>query len=420
MVALPEVPAMRLLRFAPLLLFPLVLALPGSADEAAAPPIASFVTKELDRSLTVGYAVLLVDVNSDGKLDIVVVDSHRVVWFENPTWKMRTIIKGLTRADNVCIAAADIDGDGKIDFVLGADWKPFNTKSGGTLQWLKQPKSLDEPWQMYSIGEEPTVHRIRFADLDGSGRPALVVGPLMGRNSTQANNWMDGSPVRMLAYRIPRDPTRDRWIPEVIDESLHVVHNFWPIPARSGKGMDVLTASYDGVHRLSRQGERWVKHKLGTGNQANPKGRRGASEIKLGKLKGGKEVIATIEPWHGNQVVVYTPPAREGDLWERHVIDESLQWGHAVWFADLDGDGSDELIIGVRDNLSKKPGERCGVRIYKASDGSGKRWQRQLLDEGGVAVEDLACADVDGDGKIDIVAVGRATKNVRLYRNEGK
>ena len=101
--------------------------------------------KELDKSLSVGYAVLLVDVNGDGKTDIGVVDTTRVIWFENPTWKMRTILKGMTRADNVCIAAADIDGDGKIDFALGADWKPFNTKTGGTLQWLQQPKSLDEP-----------------------------------------------------------------------------------------------------------------------------------------------------------------------------------------------------------------------------------------------------------------------------------
>src|SRR5205823_1578524 len=101
--------------------------------------------------------------------------------------------------------------------------------------------------------------RLRMADLDGSGKPQLLVGPLMGRGSSAAKNWMDGSPVRMLAYKIPADPIRDRWTPEVIDESLHVVHNFWPIPARSGKGMDVLTASYEGVSLLSRDGEHWSR-----------------------------------------------------------------------------------------------------------------------------------------------------------------
>ena len=40
------------------------------------------------------------------------------------------------------------------------------------------------------------------------------------------------------------------------------------------------------------------------------------------------------------------------------------------------------------------------------------------VDPGGVAVEDLAAGDLNGDGKIDIVAVGRATLNVRVYWNE--
>src|SRR5207249_12016059 len=109
--------------------------------------------------------------------------------------------------------------------------------------------------------------------------------------------------------------------------------------------------------------------------------------------------------------------------WDRVVIDEHLRWGHAVWFADLDGDGSDELVIGVRDNPSKSDTftEKMGVRIYKNTGGGiGNKWERMLLDEGGVAIEDLAVADLDGDGKPDIIACGRATKNVRIYWNQGK
>ena len=43
-----------------------------------------------------------------------------------------------------------------------------------------------------------------------------------------------------------------------------------------------------------------------------------------------------------------------------------------------------------------------------------------ILENGGVAVEDLVAADLDGDGKIDIIAVGRATGNCRIYWNQGK
>ena len=82
------------------------------------------------------------------------------------------------------------------------------------------------------------------------------------------------------------------------------------------------------------------------------------------------------------------------------------------------GDGSDELIIGVRDDLDQKD-HRRGVRIYKALDDKGAKWARHILDDGGGAVEDLTIGDLDGDGRIDIIAVGRATKNIRIYWNEG-
>src|SRR5207248_670241 len=182
-------------------------------------------------------------------------------------------------------------------------------------------------------------------------------------------------PVRVTAYRIPRDPVKDRWVAEVLDESLHVVHNLWPVPRQGAKGQDVLCASYEGVSLLSPTAGKWQRAHLGAGNQENIKSNRGASEIKPGRLKNGKKFLATIEPWHGHQVVVYTEPQTKGQLWDRHVVDAELKWGHGVWTADLDGDGSDELIIGVRDDLDKKD-RRRGVRIYKGLDDKGAQWAR--------------------------------------------
>jgi hypothetical protein len=174
----------------------------------------------------------------------------------------------------------------------------------------------------------------------------------MGHHATAAANWMDGDPVKITAYRIPADPVRDRWPAEVLDNSMHVVHNFMPI-AGLGKIPSILTASYEGVSLLAAKDGKWQRTHLGVGNQDNPKSNRGSSEIKQGHLKNGKKFIATIEPWHGNQVVVYTEPGAAGALWDRHVIDDELKWGHAVSIADLDGDGSDELVIGVRDDGGK-------------------------------------------------------------------
>ncbi|HEV3078506.1 MAG TPA: VCBS repeat-containing protein [Gemmataceae bacterium] len=393
----------------------------GTSDDTTQASFPHFRVQEIETGLAVGYCVLLVDINGDGKKDIVVADSRRVVWYENPTWKRHTIIEGQTKPDNVSIAAYDIDSDGQLDLALAADWKPSNTKDGGTLQWLKRGKTLDEPWSLHPIGNEPTVHRIRFADIKGEGKVRLLVGPLMGRDSSAKNNWMDGRPVRLLAYKIPQDPVHDRWEPEVVNEELHVLHNFWPIASAGGKGLDILCASYEGVNLLSHDvSGKWNRRHVGEGNQINPPSNRGSSEVKQGKLKNGQTFIATIEPWHGHQVVVYTSHVDPGKgLWDRHVLDEQLRWGHAVCCADLDGDGNDEVIIGVRDNLTDKPDQRRGVRIYKAVDELGTKWTRQIVEDGGVAVEDLSVADLDGDGRLDLVAVGRQTHNIRIYWNEG-
>ncbi|HMP17492.1 MAG TPA: VCBS repeat-containing protein, partial [Gemmatales bacterium] len=126
---------------------------------------------------------------------------------------------------------------------------------------------------------------------------------------------------------------------------------------------------------------------------------------------------ATIEPWHGDQVVLYEPSENDWEKpWKRTVLDKELKWGHALAWADLNGDGKQELVVGVRDTLHTQYPQ--GVRLYQHQPDS--TWKRQLLDPGGVAGEDLAVADLDGDGRHDIVAVGRATRNVRIYWNRTK
>ncbi|MBX9623169.1 MAG: VCBS repeat-containing protein [Gemmataceae bacterium] len=401
----------------------------------------TFKPQEIDTALSIGYAVLVADIDGDKKPDIVVVDQKQVVWYQNPTWKKRVILDGKTKPDNVCAVALDIDGGGDLELVVGAGWNPADTNTPGTLQWLKRGKSLDDEWTLHPIPcDEPTVHRVRVVDFFNDGKPRVVVAPLHGRGCTAKGNYTDGRPVRIVAYPIPADPTKpENWKPEVISEELYVVHNIRPRRAREteespehGERWNLMAASYEGVHDLAYsrggrlpQGKPHVYHgRYGNGNQDDPNGSRGASEAAATRI--GTPVFASIEPWHGNQVVTYTrPPADElPRKWDRHVIDNKLRWGHAVWFADLDGDGTDELVIGVRDDPNPKAGDtfadRRGVRVYKCVDGKGARWDRLLVDPGGVAVEDLTVADLDADGRPDIVACGRQTKNVKIYWNQGK
>jgi len=355
-----------------------------------------FRAQEIEKDLVVVYAVTVADVNGDGKPDVVAINSTQVLWFENPTWQKHVILDGATKRDNVCMAAADIDGDGKVDLALGADWHPANTTSGGTLQWIR--RAVADPhglWHLTAIAEEPTLHRMRWGDVDGDGKPELIVVPLHGRD-TRAPQW-EGQGARVLVFHIPKDPAHEAWPMEVADDSLHIVHNFL-ITDYDGDGQqDILTASREGVHVLTRNPNgQWTKTKTGEGSPG---------EIKMGHV-GGKRHLATVEPWHGNAIVIYEEAK---GMWPRRTIEDALAGAHALGWADFDGDGNDELAVGWRE-------KKFGVAVYKR--GTGDAWIKSMVDDGGMAAEDLAVADLNADGKPDIVAGGRATANLKIYWNE--
>jgi len=371
-----------------------------------------FEAKTLDPEVgKVCYAVNLADVDGDGKQDIIAVTENRVLWYQAPDWKRRVIIEDQTERDNVCLAPLDIDGDGKIDFALGAGWL---NKNIGSIHWLSRGASLDEKWHVHMIGHEPWTHRMRFANVAGEKRPQLVVSPL---NKTQ------GDGVRLLAFSIPANPKTDPWPSRVLNASMNRMHNHWHLDW-DGNGIDdTVTASQEGVHLFSRMiadgtSITWLMKRLGSGASGDKAESKGAGEIKVGRLNGGPRFITTVEPMHGQACVVYVEP-KAGEktadgLWPRHVIDATLNRGHALWTCDIDGDGGDEIVLGFSDP-GPGPIKGPGVFIYKADDATATKWTKHTIDDGGIATEDLICADLTGDGKLDIVAGGRASHNLKLY-----
>lgn len=376
----------------------------------------SWRAEVLPVELTVGYAVLAIDISGDGKLDIAIADSKRFIWLENPTWETHVMHATPDAAnDNVCFAPHDVDGDGQVDLAIGHDWQFGNSDSGGKIAWLHAPKNPREAWTYHPLGDEPTTHRMRWIDWDRDGKRDLVVAPLKGKGS-RPPTFLD-SPVRLLVFSPdPAHSIHDPWPMQVIDQSLHVSHNLEAVDMNRDGQEELLVASFEGVTLLEPTGVDVRRTRLGSG-QPGQAPAIGSSEIRLGALANDGRYLATIEPWHGDHVVVYTEPADPAQtLWTRHVLDMQLKWGHAVACANLDDDPEQELIIGVRDQLDTQ--HRCGVRLYDPVDPSTGNWKRHLLEPGQVAVEDLVTGDFDGDGDADIVAVGRATHNAVIYWNE--
>ena len=374
-----------------------------ASGQAPQPPAAAagtlqFRGEQIASDFGVGYAVTTADMNGDKLTDVVAISGTDLVLFEAPKWEKRVVLSGATPKDNVCLAVHDIDRDGKPDVALGASWQPTNTSSGGTLHWVRQPASRDAPWELYPIAEEPTLHRMRWADVDGDKSMELIVAPLHGRG-TKGPDWQ-GAGARILVFRPPANPQRDPWPMDVADDSLHIVHNLLPANFDGDAQDELLMASREGVTLLERdKSGKWTRTLIGEGSPG---------EIKLGRV-GGRRMLATVEPWHGTSIVVY---AEQPGMWARTTIESAITGGHALGWADFDGDGNDELAVGWRD---AKPAP--GVAVYAVNRDGTLKW-KQMVDEGGMATEDLAVADLNGDKRPDIVASGRATRNVKIYWNE--
>ena len=274
---------------------------------------------------------------------------------------------------------------------------------------------FDEPWKIHPIAVDPVTHRLRWADLDGDGKKELVHAPIFGPGS-KAN--IDPKPSHLWAFRVPKDPAKDPWPVVKIDETLTVLHGLCVITPNRDQRDELLTASYEGVFRVYPEGSgstlRFRKEQLSSGKKPadqKPGAARGSSEVAYGRLGPEQPLIGVIEPWHGNEVVVYTPKEGIGG-WDRHVLDDTLSEGHALVVADFDGDGQDEIVAGWRAGGG-------GLNLYKWTGGKNGSFQRVPLDRG-IAVEGAVAADINGDGRLDLVAIAGRTNNLVWYENKGR
>src|SRR5688500_11369534 len=87
----------------------------------------TFQEQVIDSGISIGYGLALGDVDGDKKPDILLADKKQIVWYRNGDWKKFVMADNLTQFDNVCIAARDLDGDGKVEVAVGAQWNPSET-----------------------------------------------------------------------------------------------------------------------------------------------------------------------------------------------------------------------------------------------------------------------------------------------------
>ena len=170
------------------------IAMISSADSASAQTTPNFKTQEIDSNVGIGYGLALADVDGDGRTDILLADKDLIAWYQNPKWEKHIIAEKLTDKDHVCIAARDINGDGKCEIAVGAQWNPGDTVDSGAVFYLVPPEDRTQRWKPIQLTHEPTTHRMRWVR-NRSGRYDLIVAPLHGRGNKNGVGKLVGKPA---------------------------------------------------------------------------------------------------------------------------------------------------------------------------------------------------------------------------------
>ncbi len=356
----------------------------------AAVQLPRFAAHTIAGDLKGGYQVVVADMNNDGKPDLIALASGmtELVWYENPSWKRNVIAGGFHGMINV--AAMDTAGDRIPELLLAHEFSMEPKKSQGTVSLLEY-QGPGKPWKRTDIDKLPASHRVRVMN-------GLFVNAPLANEVAAAPDYRGRIP---LVFYKPGEWRRTL----INDDAEGVMHGIYVVDWDGDGRQELLTASFQGIHllKLSKDGK-WVRTKLAFGSPAAwPQS--GASDVAVGRV-GKKRFLCAIEPWHGNEVAVYTEQKKR---WQREVIDSSLVDGHTILTADLNDDRSDEIIAGFR-------GAGRSVNLYAREE---KGWTKSPLDDGGIAAAACAVADLNGDGKPDVTCIGSATTNLKWYENVG-
>ena len=355
-----------------------------------AQPTAKFQIHEVATGLRGGYQVVIADVNHDGKPDLIGLASGltEVAWFENPGWQKHVIVSDIKQPINLAVVKADKSG---VTIALAHDFSPNAKQSVGTVSILESTGDVTQPFKRTDIDKLPTSHRMRM--LNG-----LVVNAPLTDEKAVAPDYRGATP---LVFYKPGEWKRQL----ITDADDGVLHCIYPVDWDGDGKQQMLTASFQGIFLIRQLKDgKWERTKLAAGSP-DPWPKSGASDVAVGKLR-NERFLATIEPWHGNVVAVYT---KENGEWRRNVIDTSLADGHTLLTANLDGADRDVIIAGYR--------QRGGsLNLYRFD---GKQWVKSLLDEGGMAAAGCAVGDLNGDGRPDIACISTATATLKWYENLG-
>ncbi len=374
-------------------------------------------------NITVGsnpYKTVIADLDGDGKPDLLVDNSGNpaISVFRNigtpgtlsvnsfaPAVDLTSVYGGLSQP--AWMQAADMDGDGKLDLVVG------DHSTGTVLIYrnISTPGSLSAasfaPPVSFSVGSDPRDFRI--ADLDGDGRSEIVVACLGGNVITILQNV--GAPGNITAGSFVRYDLPTGTQPADV-----------AIADLNGDGRPELSVILLGESRfqvyrnVSLPGAPVSSWFVPDASVSTP---TGGNEIIAADLDGDGKLDLAVASISGMAVSVYRNTSTASNFpaisFDPAVAYGTIGWSHNVEFGDLNGDQKTDLIA---------DGELSSfMRVFQNQSSPGNPFNSgsffpQVDFATGWNAWGVSVGDLDGDGRPDIIFCNQYDNTITLYQNQ--
>ena len=358
------------------------------------------------------FSMAAADFNRDGVMDVV---SGPYIYYGPDYTKSREIYpaEGFNQvsgfSDNAWIQSAwDFTGDGWPDVVS------TNYGGNGGITLFVNPGKEDRRWTSYKVVPEVQSEVAMMADIFGDGKQEIV--------------YAGGGQVR-YARPDPANPTGP-WIVTNVSEKGYGTSHGIGVGDINGDGRKDILDAFGWWEQPADPNGKWTYHPVAFGRYGH--GIVGGAVMGVYDVNGdGKADVVTALNAHG-WGLAWFEQKRDADgkiSFVRHMIIDDLTTKaenaggvafsepHGTTFADVNGDGVPDLIVGKRylshinTFLDPDPWGQPVLYVFKTvrdpKAPGGARFVPELIDNESGAGSDVLATDLNHDGAIDIVTATR-------------
>jgi hypothetical protein len=368
------------------------------------------------------WSAAAADFNRDGVMDVVA--GPYIYWGPDYTRSSEIYLANVFNpakefATVNCQYTFDFNGDGWPDVLTG----PPNA----TL--YINPKGEEHRWSKYQVIPTAIQSEITlFKDIDGDGKPELIY---------------DMNGALYYAKFDTADPTKPWTQHQVSDSGYGIVHGIGVGDINGDGRMDILNANGWWEQPPAGQNEGlWIYHPVAFGRYGHRSTGEGGSVMAVYDVNGdGLNDVVTSLSAHGFGMAWYEQKrdAKGNITFVEHMINDDYAFKdnaggvafsqqHGSTFADIDGDGIPDFIVGKRywthldAFFDPDPYGPPVLYVYRTvrdkKAPGGARFVPELVHNRSGAGSDVMAVDLNKDGKMDIIS--STDRGTFIFWNVGK